>query len=1014
MGRPNPIFIEQNQVYLTVTTSTPTPAPLQEIDFFFIPSSGQSCNSVSNSNNIESTTQTVPDKYHKVADIEISDDNCGPYKIVLVGQLSPYFAIYNNGLYIDKIVLSLPSRTYDVTISIIDIANRFAPRNSYFSIDIDPCPVANANSANYNLVAVWNNQVGNVTTVGTNGISSAYGTYDQGGNVFEWNDLNGTSNASRGIRGGDWIDNDTYNISSSGRYLVSPESEYVFLGFRVSTISNPLSLSNFVSVGDINNNMDINTYGGVSYEYKIGIYEVTNCEYVEFLNSVAKDDVYQLYNPSMTIDPVGGIERLGSDKNYTYAAKNSMANKPVVFVSWFDCARYCNWLHNGKGNGSTETGAYNLNGNTTGNAISKNLGAKYYLPTENEWYKAAYYKSGGINMGYWLYPTQSNIPPTTVSANNIGDGSARQSEYICQELTVVPTTTTTTTTTSAPSNTTTTIAPGSSSANYALSADWNTEDGNVTTVGSNGGPSFYGAYDMSGNVWEFIDFSSIFALILRGGAWSSTVFALSSSSSNSFTSTSTRSDTGFRVVSRLNPLPLSNFVLVRDINNNNDFVGYGSVSYEYFIGQYPVTNCEYVEFLNSVASTDLYGLFNPLMSSDDRGGINRFGSNGFYTYAFKPNMGNKPVVYVSWFNCARYCNWLHNGKGVSSTETGAYTLNGSNSGNPIARNANANYSLATNNEWHKAAYYKGGNTNSGYWTYATQSNSTPTPIGANSIGDGSARISNYTCSTTTSSTTTGSPSILAGLVGWDYGPGRVASFCNIAGTEDLFNPDFVTLFQNTCVWLTKNKVNPRILVLQSGNSDHMARLLTVLSQISSNVASSSSFWGSSFFASNISTSNRDLLIIPCSYTANYTLQNAPNMPITIQNQIVNFVNSGGSLLTTESFIWLLSQNKMLNLSPIIPIVPNNRVIARLSTPQSSFTFETNRSIVDDSNTILQYSIISLNVSPSFTFFPSYQPSDGVAATRISASQIKPGATMFYKLIPSGTTSFDKNFSSIQV
>ena len=42
-------------------------------------------------------------------------------------------------------------------------------------------------------------------------------------------------------------------------------------------------------------------------------------------------------------------------------------------------------------------------------AITRNAGATYFIPSENEWYKAAYYKGGGTNAGYWTYPTQSNV-----------------------------------------------------------------------------------------------------------------------------------------------------------------------------------------------------------------------------------------------------------------------------------------------------------------------------------------------------------------------------------------------------------------------------------------------------------------------------------------------------------------------------------------------------------------------------------------------------------------------------
>jgi formylglycine-generating enzyme len=47
-------------------------------------------------------------------------------------------------------------------------------------------------------------------------------------------------------------------------------------------------------------------------------------------------------------------------------------------------------------------------------AVTRNPGATYAIPSENEWYKAAFYKGGGANAGYWLYPTQSNTAPSNV------------------------------------------------------------------------------------------------------------------------------------------------------------------------------------------------------------------------------------------------------------------------------------------------------------------------------------------------------------------------------------------------------------------------------------------------------------------------------------------------------------------------------------------------------------------------------------------------------------------------
>jgi formylglycine-generating enzyme required for sulfatase activity len=293
---------------------------------------------------------------------------------------------------------------------------------------------AGANSANFN------NNVVNVTTVGTNGGPSSYGTYDQSGNVWEWNDLNNTSGSSRGLRGGYW-GNDAFNLSSSDWDTFVPSFETDGVGFRLASrfvTLNPLNLSYFVSVGDSGNSNDSNTgnlYGAVNYVYSIGQYAVTNCEYAQFLNAVASTDTHGLYSNLMNSDARGGITRSGSSGSFTYSIKTNMGNKPVVFVNWFDCARYCNWLHNNKptgpqNNSTTETGAYTLNGATSGNAVPSNSDAKYHLPTENEWYKAAYYKGGGTNAGYWSYATQNNTAPAFIAANNVGDGPV-SSNYVC-------------------------------------------------------------------------------------------------------------------------------------------------------------------------------------------------------------------------------------------------------------------------------------------------------------------------------------------------------------------------------------------------------------------------------------------------------------------------------------------------------------------------------------------------------------------------------------------------------
>jgi formylglycine-generating enzyme required for sulfatase activity len=233
----------------------------------------------------------------------------------------------------------------------------------------------------------------------------------------------------------------------------------------------------YVSIGNVGNAADPATgslYGAVGYAYQIAKNETTISQYAEFLNHAAKSDPYALYSTNMSstgrFSISAGIDRSGSSGNYFYSEVAGSGNKPVTFVNWFDAARFCNWLHNGQGSGSTETGAYTLDGAMSG-IYTRNAGASVWIPSENEWYKAAYYDAtkGGTG-GYWLYPTRSDA----MAGNTIG--VAHSANYYDGDY----------------------VGSGTSS----LPSGNGLTDGGAYGANS---ASFYGTNDQGGNVWEWND-----------------------------------------------------------------------------------------------------------------------------------------------------------------------------------------------------------------------------------------------------------------------------------------------------------------------------------------------------------------------------------------------------------------------------------------------------------------------------------------------------------------------------
>jgi len=334
------------------------------------------------------------------------------------------------------------------------------------------------------------------------------------------------------------------------------------LAFAAATgVAGPVITYETVPVGNVGNAANGAGLGAVNYEYAIGKYEVTIGQYAAFLNAVAKFDSYGLYDTNMGGNQrFAGISRAGSQGSYVYtvtgplgtnpAGAESAANRPITYATWFRAARFANWMSNGQPTGdqdlgTTESGAYFLDGAVSGDAPGRTPGATFYIPTDSEWIKAGFYdptKDG--TGGYWTYSTGR-----MVNGAYVGPGTAPGNGW--DGVTALAN------------------KDEPNQANWAL--------GNLVTtriyavVGSNTLPStagnqnvltnvgaysesysFYGAYDMTGNMMEWTtpdDVSQAAAtLTLRGGSFNSTTATALTLTSTSAPSGVNFGTSGFRLV----------------------------------------------------------------------------------------------------------------------------------------------------------------------------------------------------------------------------------------------------------------------------------------------------------------------------------------------------------------------------------------------------------------------------------------------------------------------------------
>jgi formylglycine-generating enzyme required for sulfatase activity len=219
-------------------------------------------------------------------------------------------------------------------------------------------------------------------------------------------DLDGLKNLDEQLAGTNPNDSDSDDDGFGDKQEVDSDSDPVDPGITpVLVFLRPVT--------NANNPADVTGFGSVPYDYSIGTHEVTVREYVSFLNSVAAADPLGLFNDSG--DPRYGVARSGSPGSYRYTAVAGRADTPINFVSLYDAMRFVNWIRNGKPAGAsavaaTEGGVYPISANGIAtNTIERfilAIGFVAVLPSESEWYKAAYGPSG-----YTPYPTGASGPP---------------------------------------------------------------------------------------------------------------------------------------------------------------------------------------------------------------------------------------------------------------------------------------------------------------------------------------------------------------------------------------------------------------------------------------------------------------------------------------------------------------------------------------------------------------------------------------------------------------------------
>ena len=250
------------------------------------------------------------------------------------------------------------------------------------------------------------NPLGTPWVVGSGAVEQN-GTYDMMGNVNEWTETPGDGAYTNRYKArGGYYSGMTNEMSKSFSRVADPTMSSASYDVRIAVISGLSSGAvthggttvnmELVTIEDAGNSADTNGKGSVGYVYQIGKYEITIGQFMA------------AYNADNKIS--------NGDENYWNRGSYSLGtNAPATTVTWHEAARFCNWLTSG----SASNGAYQLDASGVVTNVNRSLavstyGTVYVIPTENEWYKAAYWTGSG----YSAYATGTDVAPVVQTAAN--------------------------------------------------------------------------------------------------------------------------------------------------------------------------------------------------------------------------------------------------------------------------------------------------------------------------------------------------------------------------------------------------------------------------------------------------------------------------------------------------------------------------------------------------------------------------------------------------------------------